>query len=107
MLRKNDSWRALRAGGRWTLIGLVSVFALIGLLYVTRGTAVRHVQGVGAGGTPAGVSEPEFSLSITMLTGAWLAHGNRAEVLLNGDETYPRLWRDLRSAQRSVTLLLY
>jgi cardiolipin synthase len=80
---------------------------VIGFLYVTRGTAVRHVRGVGAGGTPVSVSEPEFPFSVTMLTGVWLASGNRVEVLLNGDETYPRLWQDLRSAQRAITLQLY
>src|SRR5690606_25879869 len=107
MPRKNDLSRVFRAIGRWSWIGLVSAFALIGFLYATRGTAVRHVQGVGAGGTPVGVSEPEFPLSVTMLTGTALAPGNRVEVLLNGDETYPRLWEDLRSAQRSITLQLY
>jgi hypothetical protein len=47
---------------------------------------------------PVGVSEPEFPLSVSMFTGARLAPGNRIEVLLNGDSTYPRLWQDLRSA---------
>jgi cardiolipin synthase len=93
--------------GRWALMVFVSAFALIGFLYVTRGTAVRHVRGVGTGGTPVGVSEPEFPLSVTMLIGAWLAPGNRVEVLFNGDATYPRLWQDLRSAQRAITLQLY
>lgn len=105
--RPKDSWPLVRSAGRWSLIVLVSAFALIGFLYVTRGTAVRHVQGVGAGGTPVGVSEPEFPLSVTMHTGAWLAPGNRVEVLFNGDGTYPRLWQDLRWAQRAITLQLY
>jgi cardiolipin synthase len=104
---KKDSWRIVRSVGRWTRIVLVSAFAWIGFLYGTRGTAVRHVQGVGAGGTPVGVSEPVFPLSVTMLTGTWLAPGNRVEVLFNGDGTYPRLWQDLRSAQRAITLQLY
>jgi cardiolipin synthase len=104
---KRNSWRVLRRVIRWTLVVLVSGFALIGFLYVTRGTALRHVRGVGTGGKPVGVSEPEFPLSVTMLTGAWLAPGNRVEVLFNGDDTYPRLWQDLRSAQRSITLQLY
>jgi cardiolipin synthase len=43
----------------------------------------------------------------TMATGAWLAPGNQVEVMLNGDGTYPRLWADLRSAQRSITLQVY
>ena len=42
-----------------------------------------------------------------MLTGAGLASGNRVEVTLNGDGTFPRLWNDLRSAQESITLQLY
>lgn len=42
-----------------------------------------------------------------MMTGAWLAPGNRVEVTLNGDGTYPRLWGDLRSAEQSITLQLY
>ena len=42
-----------------------------------------------------------------MLTGAWLAPGHRVDVMLNGDDTYDRLWEDLRSARRSITLQLY
>ena len=88
--------------GRWTLTSLILCLALIGLLHLTRGTAVRHVRGVGADGVPIGVSEPQFPLVVTMMTGAWLAAGNHVEVTLNGDGTYERLWTDLRSAQRSI-----
>ena len=91
----------------WTLRIIVLGLALVGFLHLTRGTAVRHVRGVAADGVPIGVSEPEFPLMATMATGAWLSAGNRVEVTLNGDETYPRLWEDLRSAQRSITLQLY
>jgi cardiolipin synthase A/B len=93
--------------GRWTLTSLILCLALIGLLHLTRGTAVRHVRGVGADGIPIGVSEPQFPLVVTMMTGAWMASGNRVEVRLNGDGTYDRLWADLRSAERSITLQLY
>ena len=93
--------------GRWTLVVIVLCLALIGFLHLTRGTAVRHVRGVAADGAPISVSEPEFPLMATMATGAWLAPGNHVEVMLNGDGTYPRLWEDLRSAQRSITLQLY
>jgi cardiolipin synthase len=62
---------------------------------------------VAADGVPISVSEPEFSVMATMATGAWLGPGNHVEVMLNGDGTYPRLWEDLRSAQRSITLQLY
>jgi cardiolipin synthase len=93
--------------GRLLLVVTVFCLALIGFLHLTRGTAVRHVRGVAADGSPISVSEPEFRLMATMATGAWLAPGNRVEVTLNGDGTYPRLWEDLRSAQRSITLQLY
>ena len=53
------------------------------------------------------MSEPQFPLSVTMLTGAALTPGNRVELALNGDGTYPRLWDDLRSAQQFITLQLY
>ena len=46
-------------------------------------------------------------MSVTMLTGAWMAPGNRVEVTLNGDGTYSRLWEDLRSARESITLQIY
>ena len=92
---------------RWTLIAVVVLLAFIGFLHLTRGTAVKHVRGVGADGAPVAVSEPEFPLSVAMLTGASLLSGNRVEVALNGDGNVRRLWQDLRSARRSITLQLY
>ena len=92
---------------RWTAATVILCLALIGFLHLTRGTAVRHVRGVAADGVPISVSEPQFPLVVTMMTGAWLASGNRVEVMLNGDGTYERLWGDLRSAQQSITLQLY
>jgi cardiolipin synthase len=99
----------LRPGriGRWALVVVVLALAWIGFLHLTRGTAVRHVRGVAVDGAPISVSEPEFPVMATMATGAWLSPGNRVEVTLNGDGTYPRLWEDLRSAQQSITLQLY
>ena len=105
--RKSRIRGALGRAGRWTLVAIVLGLALVGFLHLTRGTAVRHVRGVSSDGTPIAVGEPEFPLMATMATGAWLAPGNRVEVLLNGDGTYPRLWEDLRSAKQSITLQLY
>src|SRR5687768_10654973 len=98
---------ALGRAGRWTLVTVVLCLALVGFLHLTRGTAVQHVRGVAADGVPIGVGEPQFPLVVTMMTGAWLASGNRVEVMLNGDGTYARLWDDLRSAEQSITLQLY
>lgn len=93
--------------GRWTLVTVVLGLALVGFLHLTRGTAVRHVRGVAADRVPIGVSEPQFPLIVTMMTGAWLSPGNRVDVTLNGDDTFARLWDDLRSAKHSITLQLY
>lgn len=97
----------LGRAGRWTVATVILCLALIGFLHLTRGTAVRHVRGVAADGVPISVSEPQFPLVVTMMTGAWLAAGNRVDVTLNGDGTYERLWEDLRSAQQSINLQLY
>ncbi len=101
------SWRRTAQLCRWTAVTVVLLLAWIGFLNITRGTAVRHVQGVGADGTPVGITEPAFPLSIALLTGTLLTGGNRVELALNGDGTYERLWQDLRSATRSITLQLY
>jgi phosphatidylserine/phosphatidylglycerophosphate/cardiolipin synthase-like enzyme len=105
--RKSRLIATLGRVGRWTRLVAVLGLALIGLLHLTRGTAVRHVRGVAADGAAIGVAEREFPLMATMATGAWLASGNRVDVTQNGDGTFPRLWEDLRSAQRSITLQLY
>src|SRR4029079_14614028 len=99
--------RVLGRIGRWIAVTIVLGFALVGFLHVTRGTAVHHVRGVSSDGNPIAVGEPEFSLMATMAIGASLQPGNLVEVLLNGDQTYPRLWEDLRSAKQSITVQLY
>src|SRR5687768_16122572 len=106
-LRQSRARVALGRVGRGTLVALLLCLALIGFLHLTRGTAVRHVRGVSSDGIPIAVGEPEFPLMAAMATGAWLAPGNRVDVVLNGDGTYPRLWQDLRSATQSITLQLY
>lgn len=91
----------------WLLIAVVIVAAIIGLLFITRGTAVRRVRAVGTDGTPVAPSEPEFILTIALLTGMPVLAGNRVELALNGDETYPRLWADMRAATQSISIQMY
>ena len=86
---------------------ILALFAFIGLLSVTRGTAVRRVRGVGADGSPVAPAESAFALSVAVLTGTPLTAGNRVELALDGDGTFPRLWADLRAAQRSITVQSY
>jgi len=90
----------------WILIGVVIIAAIIGLLFLTRGTAVRRVRGVGVDGTPVSPAEPEFPLSVSLLTGTTLLPGNQVELVLDG-AVFPRLWEDLGNAKTTITIQMY
>jgi cardiolipin synthase len=92
---------------RGGLTAVVLIAAVIGVLFVTRGTAVRRVRGVGADGVPVGVTEPDFAATVALLAGGVILPGNRVELALNGDGTYERMWADLRSATESITVQMY
>ena len=85
---------------------LVVAFAMIGVLYITRGTPVTHVRALGDGESLPAVADTSFRRSIELLSGMELVEGNEVELLLNGN-TYDRLWGDLRGARQSITLQLY
>ena len=91
---------------RYALAALILVTALVGLLFLTRGTAVQRVRGIGTDGV-IGPREAEFALSIGLLTSTPLVPGNRVELALNGDETFPLIWEDLRGAKQSITIQMY
>lgn len=92
----------------WSLLGGITILlAYTGLLHQTRGTAVRHVRGVGGDGDPVAPHEAQFSDSVTLLTGVTLSSGNVVEVACSGEETCERLWADLRSATRTILLQVY
>lgn len=89
------------------LLGLVVLaFAVIGALYITRGTPVTHVRAIGDADGPPAVSDTAFRRTLELLAGLELVEGNEIDLLLNG-ETYGRLWADLRGARQSITLQLY
>ncbi|HST06719.1 MAG TPA: phospholipase D-like domain-containing protein [Gemmatimonadaceae bacterium] len=90
----------------WAFGGLLTLAAIIGLLFITRGTAVRRVRAVGVDGTPVAPAERTFPLSVGVLTGSPLVSGNRIELVLDG-EIFPRLWDDLRSAETGITVQMY
>jgi cardiolipin synthase A/B len=96
---------------RYVLVGLgltlVVMFSLIGFLSVTRGTPVSHVRAPGDKDGPPAPSDTMFIPTLELLTQMHLSAGNNIEIFTNGNETYPALWRDLRSAKRSITLQMY
>jgi cardiolipin synthase len=85
---------------------LLIMFALVGVLSITRGTPLRRVV-YDARTRPPAVGDSSFRDLIALLTGTHLEPGNRVEPLMNGDGIYPRLWADLRAAQRSITVQMY
>jgi cardiolipin synthase len=56
---------------------------------------------------PITLGEATFFPTIEAHTDAPILRGNRVELLLNGDETFPVMLRDIRSAKSSVTFAQY
>jgi cardiolipin synthase len=90
------------------LVGvLIAVLILIGVLDVVRGTPIRAV---GIPGDPTGcppIGDPFFREAIELLTEIRLAPGHQIEIFINGDQTYDRLWADMRAAKSSITMQMY
>ena len=90
------------------LVGIPLVFlALVGFPHLFRNPLVRNVIAREPGDQPPGVTSPHFGPAFALLTESPLSAGNAVEVLDNGDATFPNLWKDLRSARRSVTVQMY
>lgn len=97
----------LKYGALTLLVLLVLVMMLIGILSVTRGATVKTVLADGDRGGPPQVRDPLFPRSIELFTGTHIEAGNKVEILLNGEGIYPQLWKDIGSAQRTLTVQLY
>jgi len=87
--------------------GLALVLVLIGALSVTRGTPVRSVIAEGDRGGPPSVNDPLFPRILELFTQTHIDSGNNVQVLLNGNGTYPPVWKDMASAQRTLTVQMY
>jgi cardiolipin synthase A/B len=90
------------------LLGLIAaVLALVGVLTVTRTNPIRQVIAEGDREGPPSVSDPLFARTLEVYTGTHIDEGNVVELLQNGDGTYPAMWRDIASAQRTLTIQMY
>ncbi|HEX9310167.1 MAG TPA: phospholipase D-like domain-containing protein [Gemmatimonadaceae bacterium] len=83
------------------------VLALIGILSVTHDTPVRSVIAEGDRNGPPSIEDPLFARSIELFTGTHIDPGNNVQVLLDGDGTYPQLWKDLAAAKQTITVQMY
>ncbi|HEX7979072.1 MAG TPA: hypothetical protein VF461_10745, partial [Gemmatimonadaceae bacterium] len=93
------------------LIGIVLLvagfLAVVGWQSFTRGTTIARLRTPGDADGPPGPRDPLFCETLSLLTKTAIVPGHRVEIFACGDETYPRLWDDLRNAQRSITLQMY
>lgn len=93
-------------------VGIVLACILVGALVIiavassTRGTPVEKVTSRRDADVPA-AGEPEFRHAVEVHTTTPLRPGHRVELLQNGDETYPRLWEDIRTAKRFIAIQMY
>jgi len=92
----------------WVLLLVpAGVFLLMGFRYVVRGTPIRRIRSATRTGEAPGIADERFPATLELLTHIDFLPGNAAELFTCGDETYPRMWEDLRNAQRSITLQMY
>ena len=89
------------------LISFGVVLALIGILSVTHDTPVTSVIAEGDKGGPPSTADPLFARSMELFTGVHLDPGNNVQILLDGNGTYPQLWKDLALAQQTITMQMY
>lgn len=85
---------------------LAGVLALIGLLDAVKGTPVKRVM-TASGEAPPAVGNAAFLMAMRQVARTELNPGNEVEFFWNGDQTYPRLWDDLRGARESITFQMY
>lgn len=107
-----EQLRRIRRKLAWTTAGFVVVsvpvlvLAIVGLPHVFRDPVSLRIEAAAPPGGPA-VTSPDFAAVLALGTGAEALGGHQVELLLDGEGTFPRLWADLRSARRSITVQMY
>jgi cardiolipin synthase len=97
----------------WTFVIIVflgvptAILGLMGLPHFFRNPLVRNVISTVPGDVLVPLTGPAFPEQFSLLTGSQVSTGNAIEVLANGNGTFPRLWNDLRQAQRIITVQMY
>jgi len=87
---------------RATLAVLAGAAALVIVFRVTRPDVVALQE------MPrAPLAPPQLRRLLELYTGAQILRGNTVEPLFNGNETYSRLWADLRSARHAINIQSY
>jgi cardiolipin synthase len=100
--------KMLRVKRVGVVLGILAVgaLALIGVLSITRGTPVKAVVAIGDKEGPPSITDSLFTRSIELYSGLHMTKGNAVEQVNNGD-VYARLWKDLRTAEHTITVQMY
>lgn len=85
---------------------VVLYLAFVGLLSITRGTPVQTVIAEGDRSGPPPPTDSLFARTMELYTGTHVGPGNRIQAVNNGS-VYDSLWRDLRSAKKTITVQMY
>jgi cardiolipin synthase len=90
------------------IVGVVVIgfLTLSGMLSAVKGTPVARGDAPGQEHVP-GPKEPGFRRAMELVSRTMLQPGHAVEIFTNGDQTYPRLWADLASATRVITMQMY
>jgi cardiolipin synthase A/B len=84
---------------------LLILFTIIGMEFTLHGSHISHLQGVGSAAPEVG--DPLFTRTMEVFTGTHLNDGNHVTVLLNGEQTFPAIWKELRNAKQTITIQMY
>jgi cardiolipin synthase A/B len=84
---------------------LLILFTIIGMEFTLHGSHISHLQGVGSAAPEVG--DPLFTRTMQVFTGTHLNDGNHVTVLLNGEQTFPAIWKELRNAKQTITIQMY
>ena len=97
----------LRYAGEIAVTIVLLAMVLIGVLTLTHGTPVRSVISPGNADRPPAVGDSLFAEAMELYTSTHFSHGNVVALCLNGDGTYPMLWKDLSAAKQTITVQMY
>lgn len=87
----------------FVFLALLAFFTLVALTFFTRGTPIGKVRLLDGQDALASAHDPRFTHMLATLTNTIIEEGNRVDILVNGDGVYPRLWKDLESAEDLIT----
>lgn len=93
--------------GAVLMVIVAAVFLLLGFRYMVRGTPIRRIRAEQREGEGPPIDDKDFRITLELLTRVDLLPGNDAEIFTCGNDIYPRLWDDLRAAERSITMQMY